>query len=57
MERDYIDGSMVGGLAAIFSLIDALGNGKKVRRFNTYLKKNFANVSLQQVDWKIPWQF
>ena len=44
-ECDYIDGSMVGGLAAIFSLIDALGNGKKAEGLNTYLKKNFANVA------------
>ena len=42
---DYIDGSMIGGLAAIFSLIDSLGNGKKAEGLNIYLKSNFANVS------------
>lgn len=44
-ECDYIDGSMVGGLAAIFSLIDSLGNGKKAEGLSTYLKNNFSNVA------------
>ena len=44
-ECDYIDGSMVGGLAAIFSLIDSLGNGKKAEGLNTYLRNNFSNVA------------
>lgn len=42
---DYIDGSMIGGLAAVFNLIDALGNGKKADGLQFYLKNNFANVS------------
>lgn len=42
---DYIDGSMIGGLAGVFNLIDALGNGKKADGLNGYLKNNFANVS------------
>jgi hypothetical protein len=42
---DYIDGSMIGGLAGIFNLIDALGNGKKADGLSGYLKNNFANVS------------
>jgi len=44
-ECDYIDGSMIGGLAAIHSLIDSLGNGKKADGLKTYLRKNFSNVS------------
>jgi hypothetical protein len=36
---------MIGGLAAIFSLIDSLGNGKKAEGLNTYLKSNFSNVA------------
>jgi hypothetical protein len=42
---DNIDGSMIGGLAAVFNLIDALGKGKKEDGLQFYLKNNFANVS------------
>ena len=42
---DYVDGSMVGGLAATFNLIDACGSGDKAKGLRTYLKFNFSAIS------------
>lgn len=42
---DYIDGSLLGGVAAIYSLIDALGNGKKADGLSSYMKKNFSSTN------------
>ena len=42
---EYVDGSMVGGLAATFSLIEACGSGDKAKGLRTYLKDYFSNVS------------
>ena len=39
-----LDGSMIGGLAAIFSLHHALGNGAKALGLQTYLDNNLKNV-------------
>lgn len=46
---DYVDGSMVGGLAATFNLIDACGDGNKAKGLGTYLKFNFSAIS--RADW------
>ena len=46
---DYVDGSMVGGLAATFNLIDACGSGDKAKGLRTYLKSNFSAIS--RADW------
>ena len=46
---DYVDGSMVGGLAATFNLIDAWGPGDKAKGLRTYLKFNFSAIS--RADW------
>ena len=46
---DYVDGSMVGGLAATFNLIDACGSGDKAKGLRTYLKFNFSAIS--RADW------
>ena len=45
----YVDGSMIGGLAAIFNLIDACGSGAKADGLRTYLKTNFSAIS--RADW------
>ena len=42
---DYVDGSMIGGLAATFSLIEACGSGDKAKGLKTYIKDYFSNVS------------
>ena len=42
---EYVDGSMVGGLAATFSLIEACGSGDKAKGLKTYIKNYFSNVS------------
>tara|TARA_X000000368_G_C23007004_1_gene701664 strand:+ start:477 stop:1496 length:1020 start_codon:yes stop_codon:yes gene_type:complete len=42
---DQIDGSMIGGLAAIFSLINALGNGSKALGLQIYLDDNLKKVA------------
>ena len=42
---DYIDGSMVGGLAGTFNLVEACGDGNKAKGLRTYLKDFFSNVS------------
>ena len=42
---EYVDGSMIGGLAATFSLIEACGSGDKAKGLRTYLKDYFSNVS------------
>ena len=42
---EYVDGSMVGGLAATFSLVEACGSGDKAKGLRTYLKDYFSNVS------------
>lgn len=42
---EYVDGSMVGGLAATFSLIEACGSGDKAKGLKTYIKTYFSNVS------------
>jgi hypothetical protein len=46
---NYIDGSMIGGLAAIFNLLDAVGSGDKNKGLKTYLKTNFSSIS--RGDW------
>ena len=42
---EYVDGSMIGGLAATFSLIEACGSGDKAKGLKTYLQFYFSNVS------------
>ena len=42
---EYVDGSMIGGLAATFSLIEACGSGDKAKGLKTYLVSFFSNVS------------
>ena len=42
---EYVDGSMVGGLAATYNLIEACGSGDKAKGLRTYLKDYFSNVS------------
>ena len=42
---EYVDGSMVGGLAGTFSLVEACGSGDKAKGLRTYLKDYFSNVS------------
>ena len=42
---EYVDGSMIGGLAATFSLVEACGSGDKAKGLRTYLKDYFSNVS------------
>tara|TARA_B100000131_G_scaffold128645_1_gene125502 strand:+ start:183 stop:1172 length:990 start_codon:yes stop_codon:yes gene_type:complete len=42
---EYVDGSMIGGLAATFGLIEACGSGDKAKGLRTYLKDYFSNVS------------
>ena len=44
-QLDYIDGSMIGGLAAIFSLINALGSGSKALGLQIYLDHHLKSVS------------
>jgi len=46
---DYVDGSMIGGLAATFNLIEACGSGDKAKGLRTYLKSNFSAIS--RADW------
>ena len=46
---NYIDGSMIGGLAAVFNLLDAVGSGDKNKGLKTYLKTNFSSIS--RGDW------
>ena len=46
---EYVDGTMVGGLAAIFNLIDAVGSGDRSKGLKTYLKSNFSAIS--RADW------
>ena len=46
---EYVDGSMVGGLAATFNLIDAVGSGDRSKGLRTYLKSNFSAIS--RADW------
>tara|TARA_A100001515_G_scaffold131830_1_gene119862 strand:+ start:253 stop:1242 length:990 start_codon:yes stop_codon:yes gene_type:complete len=42
---DYVDGSMIGGLAATFNLIEACGSGTKAEGLQNYLDNYFSNVS------------
>ena len=42
---EYVDGSMIGGLAATFSLVEACGSGDKAKGLRLYLKDYFSNVS------------
>jgi hypothetical protein len=42
---EYVDGSMIGGLAATFSLVEACGSGDKAKGLRFYLKDYFSNVS------------
>lgn len=45
-ERDYIDGTMIGGLAAVFHLINTeLGNGAKAEGLYIYLNNYMKNTS------------
>ena len=46
---EYDDGSMVGGLAATFNLLDAVGSGDKNKGLRSYLKTNFSAIS--RADW------
>ena len=46
---EYVDGSMVGGLAATFNLLDAVGEGGKNKGLRSYLKTNFSAIS--RADW------
>ena len=46
---DYVDGSMIGGLAATFNLIEACGSGDKAKGLRSYLKSNFSAIS--RADW------
>ena len=46
---DYVDGSMIGGLAATFNLVEACGSGDKAKGLRTYLKSNFSAIS--RADW------
>ena len=46
---EYVDGSMIGGLAATFSLIEACGSGDKSKGLKTYLKSSFSAIS--RADW------
>ena len=46
---DYVDGSMIGGLAATFNLIDAVGSGERAEGLKTYLDVNFSKIS--RSDW------
>ena len=46
---DYVDGSMIGGLAATFNLVEACGSGDKAKGLRTYLKDNFSAIS--RADW------
>ena len=40
---------MVGGLAATFNLLDAVGSGDKNKGLRSYLKTNFSAIS--RADW------
>jgi len=42
---DTIDGSMIGALAAIQTLLDAVGDGKKGSGLKWYLNNNFSSIS------------
>ena len=42
---DSIDGSMIGGLAAIQTLLDAVGDAKKGTGLKWYLKHNFSAIA------------
>lgn len=42
---DSIDGSMIGGLAAIHTLLDTVGEGKKGVGLKWYLSNNFSAIS------------
>ena len=42
---DYVDGSMIGALAATFNLIEACGSGAKAEGLKCYLDNYFSNVS------------
>lgn len=44
---DYIDGSLLGAVAAIYSLIDALGNGKKADGLSSYMKKTSQALTVR----------
>jgi len=46
---DYVDGSMIGGLAATFNLVEACGSGDKAKGLRSYLKSNFSAIS--RADW------
>lgn len=42
---DYMDGSMIGGLAAIQTLLDAVGDGKKGEGLKWYLNNHFSAIA------------
>lgn len=48
--KDYVDGSMVGALAAIYNLLDVLGDGKKANGLKEYLNTYFHKIALNT--WK-----
>ena len=42
---DYIDGSMIGALAAVFNLINAVGKGEKANGLRNYIRTNMSTIS------------
>jgi hypothetical protein len=46
---DYIDGSMIGALAAVFNLINAVGKGEKANGLRNYIRTNMSTIS--RSDW------
>lgn len=46
---DYIDGSMIGALAAVFNLINAVGKGEKANGLRNYIRTNMSTIS--RADW------
>ena len=47
--KNYVDGSMVGALAAVYNLLDVLGDGKKANGLKEYLNTYFHKIRLS--DW------
>lgn len=46
---DYVDGSMIGALAAVFNLINAVGKGEKANGLRNYIRTNMSTIS--RSDW------
>lgn len=47
-KEGFIDGSMIGGLAAIFNLLNALGKGKKANGLSHYMKEYLGRISVSK---------